>query len=100
MKQAGASGDKGVPLGGRGVSVNVYVWRHNRTFHSYSMMNEPCVHQDFYCDAVAVVLARDAEEALQLLEKRGGWRTEDLKRLEPAVYSAGEPAVLFADTRG
>ena len=80
--------------------MNIYVWRHNRTFHSYSMINEPCVHQDFYCDAVAVVLARDQEEALTLLERRGGWRTDDLRRLTPTVYPVSDSAVLFADVRG
>jgi len=63
------------------------------------MINEPCVHQDLYSDAVAVVLARDLEEALALLEERGGWRTEDLRRLTPKVYPVGEPSVIFADVR-
>jgi hypothetical protein len=80
--------------------VKIYVWRHNREFHSYSMIGEPCVHQDLYRDAVAVVLARDQEEALELLSRRGGWLVEDLRSLAPRVYDAGEAAVLFADIRG
>jgi hypothetical protein len=82
------------------MALKLYVWRHNRTFHSYSMINEPCVHQDFYCDAVAVVLARDEREALELLERRGGWRADELSRLEPVVYDTETAAVIFADVRG
>lgn len=80
--------------------MKIYVWRHNREFHSYSMINEPCVHQDLYRDAVAVVLARDEKEALELLSRRDGWRADDLRRLPPKVYDADEAAVLFTDIRG
>ncbi len=81
--------------------MNVYVWRHNRKFHSFSMMNEPCVQQDFYTDAVAVVLAESIDEALALLaEKKEGWRLEDLRELEPRVYPADKSAALFTDVRG
>lgn len=78
--------------------MKVFVWRHNKTFHSYSMINEPCVHQDFYCDAVAVVMAETVEEALELLRQKGGWRVEDLKMLEAKVYE-NDPAVIFSDIR-
>ena len=37
--------------------MNVYFWRHNRTYHSHSMIQEPCVQQEFYLDAIAVVMA-------------------------------------------
>jgi hypothetical protein len=80
--------------------MQIYVWRHNRSFHSYSMISEPCVHQDMYMDAVAIVLAHDLDEALRLLAERDGWRVEDLRRLAPRVYSVDEATVLFADARG
>ena len=38
--------------------MNIYVWRHNKTYHSHSMIDAPCV------DAIAGVLAHDVEEAL------------------------------------
>ena len=44
--------------------MNIYVWRHNKTYHSHSMIDEPCVNSEFYLDAIAVVLAHDLEEAL------------------------------------
>lgn len=58
--------------------MNIYVWRHNKTYHSHSMIDEPCVNSEFYLDAIAVVLADDLEEALaKLAEENKGWRTED-----------------------
>ena len=50
--------------------MNIYVWRHNKTYHSHSMIDEPCVNSEFYLDAIAVVLAHDLEEALT---KLGQW---------------------------
>lgn len=81
--------------------MNVYFWRHNRTYHSHSMIQEPCVQQEFYLDAVAVVMAENMEEALQkLAERNEGWRIEDLRGLEPKVYSMDEAKVIFTDVRG
>ena len=80
--------------------MKVYVWRHNRRFHSHSMINEPCVHQDFYCDAVAIVVAKDKEDALRQLSLRDGWRIEDLAQLEPKVYDVDKASVIFTDIRG
>ncbi|WP_277250142.1 hypothetical protein [Phascolarctobacterium succinatutens] len=51
--------------------MNIYVWRHNKTYHSHSMIDEPCVNSEFYLDAIAVVLAHDLEEALAKLAHRG-----------------------------
>lgn len=28
--------------------MNIYVWRHNKTYHSHSMIEEPCVNSEFY----------------------------------------------------
>ena len=79
--------------------MNIYVWRHNKTYHSHSMIDEPCVNSEFYLDAIAVVLAHDLEEALtKLAEENKGWRTEDL--LPCSVYPADKAAVIFSELRG
>jgi len=75
--------------------MKVFVWRHNRKFHSWSMINEPNVHQDFYTDAIAVVVAATIDEALAELAKEKGWVPEELKRLEPQVYELEKPKVLL-----
>ncbi len=60
--------------------MNLYIWRHNKTYHSHSMINEPCVVNEFYLDALAIVEAETLDDALKLLEERnvqkaGGWKT-------------------------
>lgn len=81
--------------------MNIYVWRHNKTYHSHSMIDEPCVNSEFYLDAIAVVLAHDLEEALtKLAEENKGWRTEDLRQLPCSVYPADKAAVFFSELRG
>lgn len=81
--------------------MNIYVWRHNKTYHSHSMIDEPCVNSEFYLDAIAVVLAHDLEEALtKLAEENKGWRTEDLRQLPCSVYPADKAAVIFSKLRG
>jgi len=81
--------------------MNIYIWRHNRKFHSYSMIDEPCVNQNFYTDAIAIVLAESLEQAYQLLEQQNqGWIVAELARLEPRVFAATEPAVLYQEVRG
>ncbi len=79
--------------------MKVYLWRHNRRYHSWSMINEPVVHQSCYTDAVIVVQAASEEEAYRLVaEREPDWLVEDLKRLQPKVFEG--PAVVFADVRG
>lgn len=81
--------------------MNIYVWRHNKTYHSHSMIDEPCVNSEFYLDAIAVVLAHDLEEALtKLAEENKGWRTEDLRQLPCSVYPADKAAVIFPSCAG
>ena len=48
--------------------MNLYIWRHNKTYHSHSMINEPCVVNEFYLDALAIVEAGNGKKA-------GGWKT-------------------------
>lgn len=81
--------------------MNVYVWRHNKTYHSHSMIEEPCVNSEFYLDAIAVVLAENLDKAVaKLAEKKQGWRTEDLKALSCQIYPADKAAVVFTELRG
>lgn len=47
--------------------MKLYVWRHNKTYHSHSMIQEPCVNTEFYLDAIAIVAAESLEEALKLV---------------------------------
>lgn len=81
--------------------MNIFLWRHNRRLHSWSMMNEPNVHQSCYTDAVAIVQADSVEEALRLLAAREPeWVIEELRCLEPKIFAADTPVVIFADVRG
>lgn len=81
--------------------MQIYVWRHNKTYHSHSMIEEPCVNRDFYLDALAIVVANSLEEALEKLSERNeGWRVEDLQALAPQVYQLDEAKVIFTELRG
>lgn len=81
--------------------MKVYVWRHNKTYHSHSMINEPCVQSDFYLDALAIVAAESIDEALaKLAAENSGWRIEDLRELTPKVYDLAAAQVIFTEVRG
>lgn len=81
--------------------MKLYIWRHNKRFHSYSMMDEPCIHHGLYTDAVAVVLAGSKDQALRLLEEDSkDWCLEDLKLLEPTVVELERPQVLYTHISG
>lgn len=78
--------------------MQVYVWRHNKKFHSYSMIDEPSVNNNFYLDAVAIVLAETISEALVLLQQQNqGWCIEDLEKIPHQVYELDEAKILFTD---
>ena len=80
--------------------MNLYIWRHNRKFHSWSMINEPCVHQELYTDAIAMIAAESEDEALQLLaETSAGWLVEELRRLSARVFPLDRSAVIYTDVR-
>jgi len=79
--------------------MKVFVWRHNRKFHSWSMIDEPKVHQDLYTDAIAVVVATTVDEAIGILAKEG-WVSEELKRIAPQVYELDKPKVLLQVVQG
>ena len=77
--------------------MKIFIWIHDRTFHSWSMMNEPSLHEAMYSRASAVVLAATEEEAIQLLvERNEGWRQEDLSRLKPKVIELDQKVVLYS----
>ena len=81
--------------------MNIYIWRHNKTYHSHSMIDEPCVNTDFYLDALAIVVASSKEEALEkLAQENKGWRIEDLKRLECKVIPLDKAGVAYTELRG
>ena len=63
--------------------MNIYIWRHNKTQHSHSMIDEPCVNSEFYLDALAIVVAGSLEEALdKLAAENKGWRIDDLRKYQ------------------
>lgn len=80
--------------------MKVFVWRHNRKFNSWSMIDEPNVHQDLYTDAIAVVVATTVDEAMDMLAKERGWVLEELRRIEPQVYDLNNPKVLLQVVQG
>ncbi len=81
--------------------MKLFIWRHNRKFHSYSMIGEPSVHQDLYTDAIAIVVAESKSNAIELLAAREtGWVAEELKRLEPQVFDCSTEGIVFEDIRG
>jgi hypothetical protein len=81
--------------------MKLYLWRHNRKFHSYSMIEEPVVHQDFYTSAIAVIMAESLEQALELLQAQDtGWRIEDLRLLTPLILECTEPGVVYQAVYG
>lgn len=80
--------------------MQIYVWRHNKKFHSYSMINEPCLNSHFYQEVTAIVMAESEQQAIELLlAKNEGWRGEDLELLKPRVYSLQESGVLFTQVQ-
>lgn len=81
--------------------MKLFIWRHNRKYHSWSMMDEPCVHNTLYTDAIAIVAAESVEQALTLLAASNeGWRVQELGKLDPIEYNLTEPAILFSEVRG
>ena len=81
--------------------MNIYLWRHNKTYHSHSMIEEPCVNSEFYLDAIAIVVANDLDEALEkLAEQKQGWRVEDLRALPHQVIPVENAQVVFTELRG
>ena len=65
------------------------------------MIDEPCLNNEFYLDALAIVVARDLEEALaKLAEQNAGWRIDDLRALPCQVIPVDKASVIFTELRG
>ncbi len=81
--------------------MKIFFWRHNKTYHSHSMIDEPCVSNEFYLDAVAIVAAENKEEALALLAaEKKGWRIEDLRALPCKELPMNKAEIIFSELRG
>ncbi len=74
--------------------MQIFVWRHSKRFSSWSMLDEPHIHQENYLQAEVVVLAASRTEALALLQCQGSWNVEDLQRIEPEVIPLDEARIL------
>jgi hypothetical protein len=72
----------------------LFVWRHSKSFSSWSMLDEPHIHRENYLQAEVTVLASSKAEALVLLDRDGNWDVEELQRLEPEVLSLDQPRVI------
>jgi hypothetical protein len=85
---------------GECAGMKLYIWRHHRKFHSYSMIEEPVIHSDLYTHAEIAVVASSVEEALEFIQKESPqFRIEDLKRLTPEIKEL-TPGVLMAKVSG
>lgn len=81
--------------------MNIYLWHHNKTYHSHSMIDEPCLNSEFYLDALAIVAASSLDEAIeQLLALKKGWREEDLRSLPCQIVPLDTAKVVLAELRG
>lgn len=81
--------------------MKLFIWRHNRKHHSWSMIEEPCIHQAFYNDAIVMIAANSVDEALELLAAEGAaWLIDDLRRLTPRILDLDQPGIVFQEVRG
>ncbi|WP_028586023.1 hypothetical protein [Desulfogranum mediterraneum] len=74
--------------------MQIYLWRHNTQFSSWSMIDEPQIHSQRYTHAEVAVLAASADEARQLLAASGQWNPDELERIEPEVIGLKEPRII------
>jgi hypothetical protein len=74
--------------------MQIFVWRHSKRFSSWSMLDEPHIHQENYLEAQVTVLAGSKAEALQLLDRNGNWNIEELQRIEPEVIPLDEARIV------
>ena len=80
--------------------MQLYIWRHSKSFSSWSMLDEPHIHKKKYLQADVTVLASSIQEALELLEHDGNWNLEELQRVEPAVIPLDAPRVVISHILG
>lgn len=74
--------------------MNLYIWRHSTAFSSWSVMEELKICNENYTRAEVCVLANTEKEALDLLDKEGKWRVEDLKEIIPEVIALVQPGIV------
>lgn len=80
--------------------MKLYVWRHHRKFHSYSMIEEPVIHSDLYTHAEIGVIASSLEEALEKIKTEAPqFRVADLEKLTPEIKEIA-PGVLYQQVSG
>ena len=80
--------------------MQLFVWRHSKHFSSWSMLDEPHIHQGNYLQADVTVLAETMEEALELLQRNGSWNVEELMRLNPEVIALDEARIVISHVDG
>lgn len=80
--------------------MQLFVWRHSKHFSSWSMLDEPHIHQDNYLQADVTVLAETMADALELLRRNGSWNVEELLRLNPEIIALDEPRIVISHVDG
>ena len=80
--------------------MQLFIWRHSKHFSSWSMLDEPHIHQDNYLQADVTVLAETLAEALELLRRHGSWNVEELLRINPEIISLDEPRIVISHVDG
>ncbi|MCL1980846.1 MAG: hypothetical protein FWG62_07225 [Proteobacteria bacterium] len=80
--------------------MQLFIWRHSKHFSSWSMLDEPHIHQQNYLQADVVVLAPSQEEALALLARNGDWQVDELRRLQPEVIPLDVPRIVISHVDG
>lgn len=80
--------------------MQLFVWRHSKHFSSWSMLDEPHIHQDNYLQADVTVLAETMADALELLRRNGSWNVEELLRLTPEIIALDEPRIVISHVDG
>ena len=76
--------------------MKAYIWHHNRKFHSYSMISEPCINNNLYQEAILIVAANNLKEAIEIaVTQNEGWRMEDLEVLTPEILELDQASVIF-----
>ena len=74
----------------------IYIWRHSKSFSSWSMLDEPHIYKEQYLQADVAVLALSQTEALAILAQSETWSIEDLQRLEPEIIPVTEPRIIIS----
>ncbi len=74
----------------------IYIWRHSKSFSSWSMLDEPHIYKEQYLQADVAVLAPSQTEALAILAQSETWSIEDLQRLEPEIIPVTEPRIIIS----